>query len=173
MEIKSIRRTVRCPTVPSIARSFLRDYTCQKDALGRHRGVLFPFYLPWNSIGQMNAIDIEKMVIFLPQRHISWGQSGRESNTSTPTTCPSHQAIGSRIPRCRARERLPSQGAFLVPCSAACRGLGTLHVTPSLNPSPRGRDSAAEAAVRLTAQSLRSLFPHRRQKPYTPAPRIR
>ena len=52
--------------------------------------------------------------------------------------------------------KAPLEGAFLVPYSAACRGLGTLHVTPSLNPSPRGRDSAAEAAVRLRAQSLRS-----------------
>ena len=48
------------------------------------------------------------------------------------------------------------EGAFLVPCSAACRGLGTLHVTPPLNPLPRGGDSAAKAAVRLLAQSLRS-----------------
>ena len=35
-------------------------------------------------------------------------------------------------------------------------GLRLFTVTPSLNPSPRGRDSAAEAAVRLQAQSLRS-----------------
>ena len=35
-------------------------------------------------------------------------------------------------------------------------GLRLFTVTPSLNPSPRGRDSAAEAAVRLTAKSLRS-----------------
>ena len=36
-----------------------------------------------------------------------------------------------------------------MPCSAACRGLGTLHVTPPLNPLPRGGDSVAEAAVRV------------------------
>jgi hypothetical protein len=35
-------------------------------------------------------------------------------------------------------------------------GLRLFTVTPSLNPSPRGRDSAAEAAVRLMAKSLRS-----------------
>ena len=35
-------------------------------------------------------------------------------------------------------------------------GLRLFTVTPSLNPSPRGRDSAAEAAVRLQAKSLRS-----------------
>ena len=35
-------------------------------------------------------------------------------------------------------------------------GTPSVHVTPSLNPSPRGRDSAAEAAVRLMAKSLRS-----------------
>ena len=34
-------------------------------------------------------------------------------------------------------------------------GLRLFTVTPSLNPSPRGRDSAAEATVRLAAQSLR------------------
>ena len=35
-------------------------------------------------------------------------------------------------------------------------GTPSAHVTPSLNPSPRGRDSASEDAVRLQAQSLRS-----------------
>ena len=35
-------------------------------------------------------------------------------------------------------------------------GLRPFTVTPSLYPSPRGRDSAAEAAVRLQAKSLRS-----------------
>ena len=35
-------------------------------------------------------------------------------------------------------------------------GLRLFTVTPSLNSSPRGRDSAAEAAVRLMAKSLRS-----------------
>ena len=35
-------------------------------------------------------------------------------------------------------------------------GLRLFTVTPPLNPSPRGRDSAAEAAVRLMAKSLRS-----------------
>ena len=50
--------------------------------------------------------------------------------------------------------KAPLEGAFLVPYSAACRGLGTLHVTPSLNPSPRGRDSAAEAAVRVPRWAL-------------------
>ena len=35
-------------------------------------------------------------------------------------------------------------------------GLRRFTVTPPLNPLPRGGDSAAEAAVRLTAQSLRS-----------------
>ena len=35
-------------------------------------------------------------------------------------------------------------------------GLRLFTVTLSLNPSPRGRDSAAEAAVRLMAKSFRS-----------------
>ena len=39
---------------------------------------------------------------------------------------------------------------------ARAGGLRLFTVTPPLNPLPRGRDSAAEAAVRLTAQSLRS-----------------
>ena len=39
---------------------------------------------------------------------------------------------------------------------ARAGGLRLFTVTPSLNPSPRGRDSAAEAAVRLQAKSLRS-----------------
>ena len=38
-------------------------------------------------------------------------------------------------------------------------GLRLFTVTPPLNPLPRGGDSAAEAAVRLTAQSLRSEVP--------------
>ena len=35
-------------------------------------------------------------------------------------------------------------------------GTPSVHVTPPLNPLPRGGDSAAEAAVRLQAKSLRS-----------------
>ena len=35
-------------------------------------------------------------------------------------------------------------------------GRTNVHVTPSLNPSPRGRDPASEDAARLQARSLRS-----------------
>ena len=38
-------------------------------------------------------------------------------------------------------------------------GLRLFTVTPPLNPLPRGGDSAAEAAVRLMAKSLRSGVP--------------
>ena len=51
-------------------------------------------------------------------------------------------------------ETLPGLAGRAVSCTGG--GTPSVHVTPSLNPSPRGRDSAAEAAVRLQAQSLRS-----------------
>ena len=65
-----------------------------------------------------------------------------------------------------ARERISSALRSIVcklltisvyrPLYLRSRAHGRLHVTPPLNPLPRGGDSAAKAAVRLLAQSLRS-----------------
>ena len=71
-------------------------------------------------------------------------------------------SLSQRSNRCSSTEKERKSAPFLLNwCTrpgAECTNMP--YVTPSLNPSPRGRDSASEDAARLQARSLRSEFSH-------------